>query len=194
MGSYPTRRCRAVTGHIGRVGLLFGLVLSLSLAAGCGGAGEASTDDWGLSTLDLPKTDAEIAAAYEAMPTEVAGFRRAGGSGGEHLVQYGGDGDNGLSLWNQDGSHRMVDDEELSPVGFLTFMVGTGELSIVDSDLDGEVVWIEVANTVGDASDEWIEYMLACGDAEGDYLFFFNAFTQGDLDAVIEAFVQTIER
>lgn len=154
--------------------------------------GSAPTDDWGLTTVDLPDTVEEIAAAYDSMPAEVAGFRRVSGPSGEHLVDYGGEGANGPSLWNQGGDHRIVNGQELSPAEFLTFMAGTGELDIIDSDLEGEVVWLQVATTVGDESGEWTEYLLVCGNADGEHLLFFNAFSPEELDAVVKAFVQTL--
>jgi hypothetical protein len=166
------------------------------LLVSCGGSdntvASAPSDDWGLATVDLPDTVEEIAAAYDSMPAEVAGFRRVGGPSGEHLVDYGGEGANGPSLWNQGGDHRIVNGEGLSPAEFLAFMAGTGELDIIDSHLEGEVVWLQVATPVGDQSGEWAEYMLACGDADGEHLFFFNAFSPEDLDAVVKAFVQTL--
>jgi len=173
-----------------RRGIVIGLVLVI--LAGCGSGDSGRADQWGLASADLPDTVEEIAAAYDSMPAEVAGFSRVGGLSGEHLVDYGGEDARGPSLWNQSGDHRIVNGEELSPAEFLTFIVGTGEVDIIDSHLEGDVVWVQGSTTVGDESGEWTQYMLACGDAEGEFLFFFNAFSQADLDAVVKAFVETL--
>ena len=166
--------------------------LALVVLAGCGSGDADQADQWGLGSVDLPETTEEIAVAYDSMPAEVAGFPRVGGPSGEHLVDYGGEEGGGPSLWNQSGDHRIVNGEELSPAQFLSFITGTGELDIIDSDLEGDVVWVQASTTVGDGSGEWTEYMLVCGDADGEFLFFFNAFSPEDLDAVVGAFVETL--
>jgi hypothetical protein len=75
----------------------------------------------------------------------------------------------------------------------MEFLVGTGELGVIGSDLGGDVVWLEASTTVGDESGEQTEYVLLCGHAEGEHVLFFQAFAEEDLDAVVEAFVATVE-
>jgi len=152
---------------------------------------EAAADPWGLTTVDLPDTTEAIAAAYEAMPAEVAGYAR-GEAQGEHLLEYGGEGE-GMSLWNQDGNHRVVEGGEQSPADFMEFLAGTGELDVIGSALDGDPVWLEASTTVGDESGEQTEYVLLCGHPDGEHVLFFQAYAEEDLDAVVEAFVATVE-
>jgi len=191
-------RLRTASGSVLRVrpwvlgGLVTGLILTL--VAGCDGEGAGPPPDpWGLTTIELPGTVEEIAAVYDSMPAEVAGFRRVGELGGEHLIDYGGEAQNGPMLWNQDGGYRVVDGRQLPPGEFLSYMAGTGELNIVGSVLDGDVVWVHVTDQAADESGEWTEHLVAVGEAEGDYLFFFSARSEAHLNAAIEAFVETVE-
>jgi hypothetical protein len=144
-----------------------------------------STDRWGITALDLPGTVEEIAAVFEAMPGQVAGHTRIDDPGGEHLVDYGED---GPSLFYQGGENLMgMNGRETTPAEWLTLVAGSGELDIIGSDLESDLVWV---HGFTEADDE-TEYLLMCGDADGDALFVLTAGSEEDLDALAEAFVET---
>ena len=166
--------------------IVIGLVLVL--LPGCNAGEAAPSDPWGFTTVDLPDTVEAIGTVFEAMPVEVAGYSRVDDAGGgEHLVDYG---DGGPSAFVQFGEHRVVDGVNLSTAEFLSWMAGSGELDIIGSVLEDDVVWLHGSTAVGDETGEWTEYLLVWGEAEGESLFWFTAESQEDLDALAEGFVE----
>jgi hypothetical protein len=137
--------------------------------------------------VDLPGTIEGIATVFESMPAEVAGYPRVDEGLGEHAVAYAGDGPN---VFTQSGEHRVMDGEELSPARFLTLMADSGDFDVSGSVLEDDVVWLHASARVPGESRGQTEYFLVWAEAEGEYLFFFNARSEDDLDAVVEAFVE----
>jgi hypothetical protein len=138
--------------------------------------------------VELPSSVEQIASVYRAMPDEVAGYPLTGGGDDEHLVTYGGN-DEGMSMWNQGEEHRTGPDGPMTPQQFLNLIASSGELDVIGSVLDDDIVWLHASTRVGDESGEHTEYVLVCGEANGEYLLFFQAYADGDLDALVEAFV-----
>jgi hypothetical protein len=130
----------------------------------------------------------DVGVVFDSMPAELAGYRRVGSGDGEHLVEYDGEGPN---LFLQSGEHRRMEGGELSPAEFLQLVADSGEIDIIDSVLEGDDVWLHGSTTVGgeDEPEDWTEYLMVWGEAEGEFLLWFNAMSQADLDAIIEAFV-----
>ena len=160
--------------------------LALVLVAACGGSNGVSADEWGLATVDMPQTIEEIAVVFAAMPDEVAGYPRVGEPAGEHLVEYGFT--DGMSIFVQGSEHRTgADGEVMSPGEVLAEMATGGELDVIDSALDGDPVWLHAA-TIGEDT----EYFFVCGEAGGEFMFTFDSSTEAGLDALIDAFVATV--
>jgi hypothetical protein len=141
-------------------------------------------DPWGLTTIELPGTVEEIAEVFDGLPADLAGFTRIDPGGGEHLVDYG---EGGPSLFFQGGESLVgMDGQPTTPAEWLPIVVESGEMDLLGSDLEGEVVWVHGS---AEADDE-LEYFVMCGDADGSALFVFTASSLEDLDALVGAFVE----
>jgi hypothetical protein len=77
-------------GEVARMRRLVALMLVGVLVVGCGDAPRAelsSEPPWGLTSIDMPETEADVVAVMKALPDEIGGLARSGG--GPTGVMYG---------------------------------------------------------------------------------------------------------
>lgn len=150
--------------------------------------GEA-VDRWGLATLDLPETMAEVAAVFESMPDHLDGIPLTSDPTGGHLVEYGED---GPSLIVQVASEHLVEDgARMTPAEALRRMADADELDVVGYVVDEPVVWLHATYAAADGSPD-TGRMLDLGAADGGFIFEFGAPTTDALDAIVAAFIEAV--
>jgi hypothetical protein len=165
------------------------IVLLLVFTAGaCGGDGQSNdAPPWGLDGVDMPDTEAQVAAVFAALPEEIVGRTRLG----DEPTHFGYIDEGSGSFWTiqadpwelQQALHMPGVD---SPADWVTFLASGRSAVVVEAsavDPVGDLMW--VATNVP-SQEHMLDFWWAAPD--GSWLFFVEGDSVGR-QALVEAFV-----
>ena len=176
------------------------LVVVLVAGVGVGGCGsdEADSDGdgaettvvsdggvpFGLESVELPESESEVAARFEAVPAELEGLPRVDAAANELAAKYGGE-LNVLSAGLASGFDAGT------VLGDLSSFEDEPGAEIEDSDLDRGSAVVFVVGSFQDEGGAGKVYVATWGDPEGEWLFSAGAETPEMREALVLAFVDT---
>lgn len=161
-----------------------------------------ATAPFGLGTIALPATEAEIAALFARLPTTLAGEPRAALSArdtGGLSMAYGTDEDGlgpPLTIQAQDFTRGDFFPTDFTADQFVRTVAGVPDYGTEAFGRDGSLYWVQATTTVGVAGDRpgtptlsRPVYTLAWGEASSPWLFGVAATSPTGLASLVTAFV-----
>lgn len=173
------------------------LVVFSVVSGGCGsdeadqatsdsGAGEAADEPttegapFGIESMDLPDTEAEVAALFEAMPAEIEGQPRLEDSG--LFARYGGE-------LNVVSAGLASDFDTGAVMASLSSFEDETDAEIEDNELDPDAAVVWMFGTFQDQGGAGQVHVAIWGEPDGEWLFAVNAETPEMREALVRAFV-----
>lgn len=177
------------------IGILTVLLLAWTTEA-CGGAetgGDLSdVPPWGLDTLDIPDTRADVAAVFASLPAQVEGRNRSGGglgaNYGESVVPWS------IAAMDSETLQTPKPGEETAAGWVTEFASRPGGATVQASsvDLNGDLVWVASRAVLEDMSEDGPVggpiYMLVWAKPDGSWAFSLSADSEAGRKALAHAF------
>ena len=170
--------------HRIRIVLMF-LVVAV-VVGGCGSGSSADEPPWGLDSIDLPDTEEQIAAVFDALADEIGGRESVPGAPllrtYQSLEPVLGD---SPSLW-----HIWAEDIQSDPESALTvteFLASEASYPSAEASAinpNGDLMWVALY----EATEQPTAYGLMWAEPAGSWVFFAFADSQEGRQQLLEAF------
>ena len=137
---------------------------------------------YGLDSVDLPESDAEVSAVFDAMPPELEGLSRAEDVGA--VARYGGE-------LNTLAAGLAADFDAETVLGDLSAFEDEPGAEVEASDLEAEagVVWL--FGSFEDEGGAGTVFVASWGEPDGEWIFSVNAETPELRAALVRAFIES---
>lgn len=177
------------------------LPVAITLTFGACSTAEVSIDDppWGLTSIEMPGSDAELMAVFAALPDEIDGHPRSSGQLSALYGELDSDGFANHPL----GFIDTVSREDIRTAGppgtdwtfldWLTSMASSSDsppLEASELDPDEELIWVASGESYG-PDGEGI-FFVRWAQPDGERLFIAQAFTEIGRRRLVEEFIDAV--